>query len=173
MACSLLTTGGSCDAGVASLLFSQSRKLKAHCLIVPLKRLLNMHAEAIQTHMHSHPTRDTLMVWGSAVPPQMFPPCLVSVQVACYDPLPVLPSAFLMNCDPLPGFFHPLVFLSRQHLDRVLPTSLFIHFKIKYFFCTHSRGRGEKVHGCLGTVGLVCCSLSKPLGLWEHNSFAL
>lgn len=135
---------GSCDADVASLLFSQGRKPKVHCLIVPLKRLLNMHAEAIQTHMHSHPTRDTPPVCSSAVPPQMFPPCLVSVQVACCDPLPVFPSALRMNYDPLLGFFHPLVFLSRQHLDRVLPTSLFIHFKIKYFFFAHIAEGGEK-----------------------------
>lgn len=72
---------GSCDAGVASLLFSQGRKSKVHCLIVPLKRLLNM-----QTHMHSHSTRDTRLVCSSAVPLRIVQPCLVLVQVNCYDP---------------------------------------------------------------------------------------
>ncbi len=97
------------------------RKLKVRCLTVPLKPLPNMHAPAIWTHMHSHPTSGTLPLFSSAMPPQMVPLCLASVWVACYDSLPVSPSALWMNYDPLPGLFNPSVFLPRQHLHRALP----------------------------------------------------
>lgn len=153
---------------MASLPFSQGKKLKVHCLIVPLKPHLNMHAQTIQTHMHSYPTSGTLPVYSSAMPPQMVPPCLVSVQVACSDPLPVPPSALWMNYDPLLGFFHPPVIWIWTEFCQVVYLST---LRLNIFFAHIAEG-GEKVHCCLGTVDLVCCSLSKPSGLWEHNSFA-
>ncbi len=133
---------GSCDASVASLPFSQGRKLKVHCLSVSLKPLSNMHAHAIWTHMHSHPTRGTLPVYSSALPPQMVPPCLVSMPTAL--------SALWMNYDPLPGLIESfsVCFSPGSIWTELCQTRLFIYFEIKYLLgtiCTHSWG-GEEVH---------------------------
>lgn len=98
---------GSCDAGMVSLPFSHGRKLKVHCLIVLSKPLRSMHAQTICIHMHSHHTYGTMPMYSSALPPQIVPPSLVSVQVACLNALPARPSALWINPDPLPGLFNP------------------------------------------------------------------
>lgn len=109
---------GSCDAGVASLPFSQGRKLKVRRLIVPLKPISNMHAQAIWTHMHSHPTSGILPVYNGTDGPTL--PSISPVG-------PLQPSAGL-SVSPLVDLWPPArtcrsscLFLSGQHLDRALP----------------------------------------------------
>lgn len=100
-----------------------------------------MPAQAIWTHMHSHPTSGTL---PAPCPPQMVPPCQVPVQV-------LQPSAS-HSISPLDELWPPTSTLksscpiSRQHLDTLCQTSLFICLRLNIYWeqFAHIAAEGER-----------------------------
>lgn len=141
----LVDRRGSCDAGVASLSFSQGRKPKVHCLIVPFKNHApTLHARAICTsHTHCHPqvAPRQCMADGTTLP--------ALVQVAFSTTPPPSGSAILR----LP----PRTVLSLPLWTELSKTSLFICSEIKYLsgmIYTYSRG-GRGSSPLFGNTGSV------------------
>ena len=102
-----------------------------------------MPAQAIWTHVHSHPTSGTL---PAPCPSQMVPPCQVPVQVACYSPLPATPSVLWTNSDPLPALLNPSVQSPGSIWTQLCQTSLFICLRLNIYWeqFAHITAEGER-----------------------------
>lgn len=133
---------GSCDAGVASLPFSQRRKLKVHCLIVPFKttpqKCLHKPYEhtCTATPQVAHCQRPAPLRWSHPA----------KCQSRCYNPLPDTPSALWTNSDPLPALLNPPVQSPGSIWTQLCQSSLFICLRLDIYWeqFAHIAAEGER-----------------------------